>query len=130
VNAYEGRVCHLQAGSGRLGKDAVAAMWLMDLAVLQSLYGRDKSGLARRWKSVARRFLVIELFKDVIKRRWNLPTARGILAGLRMLDPIYHMDPARLLEWYLPWQERIVRLGPRRAVAEFMQRKTSDLVWP
>jgi GT2 family glycosyltransferase len=100
VNAHAARLCHLVHHAARPNHYSVAAQWVMSSAVLHAVFGHDRQALARAWRRRVRRFLLLELVKDLAKRRFTLPNFRGILHGARHLSQIYRMTPDELRRWY------------------------------
>jgi GT2 family glycosyltransferase len=108
VNAHAGRLCHLTHPSARPNHFAVAAQWVMSNAVLQAVFGDDRPALARAWSRRVKRFLILELIKDLAKGRMTLPNFRGMIHGARRLREIYAMTPDELRAWYPPVQASLM----------------------
>lgn len=100
VNAHEAKLCHLVHHAARPNHYSVAAQWVMSSAVLHAVFGQDREALSRAWRRRVRRFLLLELVKDLAKRRFTLPNFRGILHGARHLSQIHRMTPEELRAWY------------------------------
>jgi hypothetical protein len=94
----------------------------MSNAVLQAVFGSDRPALARAWRRRVKRFLILELIKDVAKGRVTLPTFRGILHGARRLRQIYAMTPDELERWYPRVQAELMRAAGAAAAPALLTR--------
>jgi GT2 family glycosyltransferase len=110
LNAHTARLCHLTHHAARPNHYAVAAQWVMSNAVLHAVFGHDRPALARTWRRRVRRFLLLELVKDLAKRRFTLPNFRGVLHGHRRLAQIDTMTPAQLQQWYPEVQSTLMNV--------------------
>lgn len=108
LNAHRARLCHLEAGGGRLSRYTVAALGALNPTVLHRIYGVDQERSRSRTRSLLRRRLAIQLCKDLVNRSWSLPHARGIALALRHVDAIFAKDVADLRRWYPGFQKELI----------------------
>jgi glycosyltransferase involved in cell wall biosynthesis len=112
VESRRARLVHLLYHTGRLDHYTLAALWVMNGAILQRLFGEDKEYLARIWRKRVARQVPLELLKDLAKGRVRLPATRGMLFGRRHLKGINAKTPQELEAWY-PGVQQALREGRR-----------------
>jgi GT2 family glycosyltransferase len=100
VGHDEARLCHIGSRGGRLSILTVSTLKGLNSLVLHRLNTDD----VERGRTLSRRLLwrrtVIALAKDVQKRRWGCPDARGWFRAARMVDRIFDQTPDELRAWY------------------------------
>ncbi len=108
LTALEARLCHVGATGGRLPPFVVAMLGNLNPLVLHRLYSTDLKRSRRRSRSLlARRFLIL-LSKDVARRQFSLPNARGILGAWRWLGYVFSRSEVELRAWYPVFQKQLI----------------------
>jgi GT2 family glycosyltransferase len=105
--AFDARVCHLEHRGGRLRHFAAAATSAINPMVLHRLYSEDVRRSSRHFAWSLPRRAIFFLVKDLAKRRWSAPRARGILHAMRVRRSIMGARPEVLRRWYPLYQARL-----------------------
>jgi glycosyltransferase involved in cell wall biosynthesis len=104
--AGNARLCHIGSVGGRLNLFLLAALRNLNQVALHRLHSTDISrSRLKLHRMMARRFLIL-LAKDVYRRKWSFPNARGILFAFRWMDPVLNMSEAELRDWYPLFQQK------------------------
>lgn len=92
--ATRARVYHHQAARGRLPRDIVITLSLLNTAFCVRKHSGENLGRNRRrfWTWMGRR-LVSEALKDALSRRWALPQVRGLLRAARYAPGVFAAGP-------------------------------------
>jgi GT2 family glycosyltransferase len=107
LTALQARVCHLKSGGGgRLSRRKTALMASLNWAVLLRLNSDDPRRAKREYRRRLLMNSLVDLVRDIARKRWDLPHFRGRVAGMIMLGSIFRHEPALLRSWYKGYQER------------------------
>lgn len=109
LTAFESKMFHVGSPGGRLPPRVVTSLGAMNPMVLTRIHCSDPVAKQRETRSLLRRRLVIEGIKDVTKREFSLPRARGIWDALRNLARVYAMDEAAVRRWYPEFQANLIQ---------------------
>lgn len=108
LTSLRARVCHLKTpGGGRLSRRDLAYIGSVNWAVLLRLNCQDPNRAEREYRRKLLQNAMVDLVRDVFRRRWSVPHFRGRVAGLRMLRRIFRCQPDELREWYKTHQEAV-----------------------
>ena len=104
--AGDARVCHVGSKGGRLSLFLLAAFRNLNQVALHRLHSTDVSRSRRNLRRMmARRFFIL-LAKDVYRRTWSFPNARGIMFAFSWIDPVLDMSETELNDWYPSFQQK------------------------
>jgi GT2 family glycosyltransferase len=108
LNAINALIFHAQDESARLSRHTRTLLGLLNLAYLYRCKGYDPARLlsAYRWRILRR--LLVDVLRDVGRRRLSLPCARADIEALIRLTEIGHISLETIKEWYSSLQEHIV----------------------
>jgi len=108
LHALNARICHAHVSEGRLTHFTTTALWGLNQAVLHRFHSPDIA----RFKTVFLKLLWQRLFtqtiKDILDRRWALPSTRGIWFALRHYEEILSKTPEELRAWYPQFQQTLI----------------------
>ncbi len=108
LHALNARICHAHVSEGRLTHFTTTALWGLNQAVLHRFHSPD----IVRFKTVFLKLLWQRLFtqtiKDILDRRWTLPSTRGIWFVLRHYEEILSKTPEELRAWYPQFQQTLI----------------------
>jgi GT2 family glycosyltransferase len=108
LTALEARLCHIGASGGRLPAYVVALLGNLNPLVMHRLYSTDLKRSRRRSRHLlARRFLIL-FCKDLARRQFAVPNARGILGAWRRLGYVFSRSEAELRAWYPTFQKQLI----------------------
>jgi glycosyltransferase involved in cell wall biosynthesis/GT2 family glycosyltransferase len=110
--AQNARLCHLQDPSGRLSPFTLATLASTNALVLHRLNGVDQRGSMKLYRSFLRKQLVIQGLRDLSKRRWSLPQARGVLQAMGLFKQVFASSPEHLRAWYPQFQADLIGRDP------------------
>jgi GT2 family glycosyltransferase len=108
LNAMNALIFHAQDESARLSRHTRTLLGLLNLAYLYRCKGYDPAALlgAYRWRILRR--LLVDVIRDVVRRRISLPCVRADTKALIRLTEIGHIPAEKLVEWYAALQEDII----------------------
>jgi hypothetical protein len=86
----------------------VAALGSLYPMVLHRLHSTDPDRSRRRQRRLLARRFLIQLCKDLYRRQWSLPNARGIWFSWGRLNEIFAKNEAELKEWYPDFQKELI----------------------
>jgi GT2 family glycosyltransferase len=109
LEATAARLCHMRDSGGRLSSHTVAVLGALNALVLHRLNSGDVDRSRRLMRPFLRRRMVVEALRDVHKRRWSLPQARGVWQALRLYDKVFTTADADLRAWFVGYQTELVR---------------------
>jgi GT2 family glycosyltransferase len=109
VQCNTARLAHLRHASGRMNPYAISVMWAINGAILLRLFAPDRPDLARRWRRRVAQSVWLELFKDVVRLRFGLPTFRALWLGRSHIRRAETMQVDELRAWYLQLQQRLLQ---------------------
>ena len=109
LNAINALIFHAQDELARLSRHTRTLLGLLNLAYLYRCKGYDPARLlsAYRWRILRR--LLVDVLRDVGRRRLSLPCARADIEALIRLTEIGHISLETINEWYAALQEHIVK---------------------
>ena len=107
--AINALIFHAQDKSARLSRHTRTLLGLLNLAYLYRRKGYDPERLlgAYRWRILRR--LIVDVLRDVARRRISLPCARADMEALIRLAEIRHISAGAIVEWYGALQEDIIK---------------------
>jgi GT2 family glycosyltransferase len=82
VIASDAQLCHCQAPGGRLSRDVVGKLRVLNLVALHKTYSEDLQSSALRILGSYLRFAGVYLVIDPARKRYTLPTVRAYLYGI------------------------------------------------
>jgi len=108
LRALNAHIYHQHAPGGRLSKFTVAALILLNQAVLHCFYSSDivhfkKVFLKSFWQG-----LIKVTLKDILAGRLSLPSMRGVLFARRHYEEIFSKTPEELRTWYPKFQRQLI----------------------
>jgi glycosyltransferase involved in cell wall biosynthesis len=110
--AQGARLCHVQDPSGRLSPYTLAVLGALNALVLHRLHSPDQERSKRLYRSFLRNQVVVMALRDLKKRRWSLPQARGIRTARRMFRKVFASSPQELRDWYPGFQRELIARDP------------------
>ncbi len=108
VQFPQAQVCHIQAGTARLSRFTATVLWGLNQAVLHRLHSPDPPRFQHLFRKLLWKRLLTQTLKDLLDRRWSLPSTRGILFILRHFPHIFNKTPETLRPWYLQFQHQLL----------------------
>jgi glycosyltransferase involved in cell wall biosynthesis len=108
LHALQARICHLQTPEGRLSRFTTTALWGLNQVVLHRFHSTNLQQFNQRFRKLLWHRLWTQALKDILDRRWTLPSARGIGFVLRHYQAILAMTPERLRAEYPAFQQWLV----------------------
>jgi len=108
LHALNARICHVQDLEGRLSRFTTTALWGLNQALLHRLHSPDLARFKKLFKKLLWQRLITQTIKDILDRRWTLPSTRGVWFVLRHQDEIYSRTPAELRTWYPQFQQKLI----------------------
>lgn len=114
LTAFDAKMFHVGSPGGRMPPRVTTSLGAMNPMVLTRIHCSDPVAKERETRSLLRRRLVIEGIKDLAKRQWTFPRARGILDALRNLPSVYRMDEAGVRGWYPGFQSALIQKHARQ----------------
>lgn len=108
LHALKAKVCHLQVSEGRVSRFAATALWGLNQAVLHCLHSSDLTQFKKRFSKLLWKRLFTQTLKDLLDRRWSLPSTRGIWFVLQHQEEIFSRSPDELREWYPLFQKTLL----------------------
>ena len=108
LHALQAIICHLQTPEGRLTRFTTTALWGLNQAVLHRFHSTDLQQFNQRFRKLLWHRLWTQALKDILDRRWTLPSARGIGLVLRHYQAILAMTPERLRAEYPAFQQQLI----------------------
>ena len=109
LHALTARICHIETGEGRLTRLTTNALWGLNQAVLHRFHSADLPRFKKLFLKLLWRRLVTQTIKDILDRRWTLPSTRGLWLVLRYRDEIFSRTPAELRFWYPQFQQDLIQ---------------------
>jgi glycosyltransferase involved in cell wall biosynthesis len=106
--AENARIAHVEVAAGRLKRQKVTALSVMNSAYL-TRRNSDRPGRdAARYYLLGARRVVAELLKDLLMSRLTLPQARGAVRGLLRTPAIFLHPREGLGPWYAERQGQVL----------------------
>ncbi len=109
LHALKARICHVQDSQGRLSRFTTTALWGLNQAVLHRFHSSDIVRFKKRFVKLLWLRLFTQTIKDVLDRRWRLPSTRGVWFALRHYKEILSKTPEELRVWYPLFQQSLIR---------------------
>lgn len=111
VARLDARICHLEAGSGRMASFHKTALGAINPLLFHRVHSTDLRRSAVRNRQLLRRRLIIEALKDLRNGDWGLPQARGIYVALRAIDEIMNCPDQDVDDLFRSYQRQYTGLG-------------------
>ncbi|RKZ51372.1 MAG: glycosyltransferase family 2 protein [Candidatus Parabeggiatoa sp. nov. 3] len=108
LQALKARICHEQTSGGRLTRLTTTVLWGLNQAVLHRFHSVDIDQFKKRFVKLLWQRLLTQTIKDVLDRRWTLPSTRGIVFVLRHYQEILSKTPDELRAWYPQFQHTLI----------------------
>jgi GT2 family glycosyltransferase len=108
LTALDAKLCHVGSTGGRLSPFVVAALGNLTPLVLHRIYSTDLNRSRKRSRGLLWRRSLILLAKDLSKRKWSLPNARGIWFARRWLEHVFSQSEPELRAWYPEFQKKLI----------------------
>jgi glycosyltransferase involved in cell wall biosynthesis len=108
LHALPARICHLQTPAGRLTRFTTTALWGLNQVVLHRFHSADLQRFEQRFRKLLWQRLWTQALKDILDRRWTLPSVRGIGFVFRHYQAILAMTPEMLRTEYPAFQQQLI----------------------
>lgn len=108
LHALKARICHLEAKEGRLTRLTTTALWGLNQAVLHRFHSPDLARFRRLFRKLLWQRLFTQTIKDILDRRWHLPSMWGIIFVLQHYEEILSKTPNELRVWYPQFQQALI----------------------
>ncbi|NJO15788.1 MAG: glycosyltransferase [Thioploca sp.] len=108
LHALQARICHLQTPEGRLTRFTTTALWGLNQVVLHRFHSANLQQFNQRFRQLLWQRLWTQALKDILDRRWTLPSARGIGFVLRHYQAILAMTSEQLQAEYPTFQQQLI----------------------
>ncbi len=105
LHALDAQIFHLQDSNSRLSRFTTTALWGLNQAVLHRFHSHDIKRFKTVFKKLLWRRLFTQAIKDILDRRWSLPSTRGIWFVMRNYKQILLKTPEELHIWYPEFQQ-------------------------
>ncbi len=108
LQALKARICHEHTSEGRLTRLTTTALWGLNQTVLHRFHSNDIERFKKRFLKLLWQRLFTQTIKDILDRRWTLPSTRGIVFVLRHYQEILSKTPDELRAWYPQFQQTLI----------------------
>jgi len=108
LHALDAQIFHLQASNSRLSRFTTTALWGLNQAVLHRFHNNDIERFKTVFSKLLRQRLVTQTIKDILDRRWSLPSTRGMWFVMRNYTQILAKSPEELRVWYPEFQQNLL----------------------
>jgi len=108
LHALNAQICHVQVSEGRLTRFTTTALWGLNQTVLHRLHSSDIERFKKLFVKLLWRRLLTQTIKDILDRRWTLPSTRGIWFVRQHYPTILAKTPAELRHWYPQFQQTLL----------------------
>jgi len=108
LQALEARICHVQVSEGRLTRLTTTALWGLNQAVLHRIHSPDLERFKKQFLKLLWQRFITQTIKDLLDRRWTLPSTRGVWFALRHYQQILSKTPEALRAWYPQFQQNLI----------------------
>ncbi|NGM33531.1 glycosyltransferase [Methylobacterium sp. DB0501] len=108
VVAPRARLHHFQISSGRLPRQTVIALQLLNLAFFLRRHSTMLPAKRAQYRRMLLRRLVAETMKDLLSRRFTLPQVAGVLRAMAMHRTIFDAPADEIAARYPEIQRRII----------------------
>jgi GT2 family glycosyltransferase len=108
LQALKARICHEHTSEGRLTRLTTTALWGLNQVVLHRFHSADIDQFKKRFVKLLWQRLFSQTIKDILDRRWTLPSTRGIVFVLRHYQEILSKTPDELRAWYPQFQQTLI----------------------
>lgn len=109
LQALPARICHIESPEGRLSRFTTTALWGLNQAVLHRFHSPDLARFKPLFRNLLWRRLWTQTLKDLLDRRWSLPSTRGIWFALQHYEEVLAKTPAELRAWYPQFQQTLIK---------------------
>ncbi len=111
VLARRARLHHFQISGGRLPRETVITLQLLNLAFFLKRHSRMLPAKRMQYRLMLLRRLVAEFAKDLLSRRFALPQFRGVLRAMALHRTIFSTPTDEIVARYPEIQLRIIERG-------------------
>lgn len=108
LHALQARICHLESKEARLSRFTTTALWGLNQVILHRFHSSDLAKFKKLFRQLLWRRLWTQMIKDVLDRRWSLPSPRGIGFVFRHYEKILSKTPEELRSWYPQFQKELI----------------------
>ncbi|MDM8564689.1 glycosyltransferase [Candidatus Halobeggiatoa sp. HSG11] len=108
LHALDAQIFHLQHTNSRLSRLTTTALWGLNQTVLHRFHNNDIERFKTDFSKLLWKRLLTQTIKDILDRRWSLPSTRGILFAMRNYKQILAKTPAELRSWYPKFQQTLL----------------------
>ena len=105
LHAVNAQIFHLQDSNSRLSRFTTTALWGLNQTVLHRFHNNDIQRFKTVFKKLLWQRLLTQTIKDILDRRWSLPSTRGIWFVMRNYQQILLKTPEELQIWYPKFQQ-------------------------
>ncbi len=110
LHALQAHICHLEAKEARLSRFITTALWGFNQVVLHRFHSSDLVKFNQWFRQLLWRRLWTQLIKDILDRRWTLPSLRGIWLVRQRYEEILSKTPEELRSWYPQFQKELISM--------------------
>jgi GT2 family glycosyltransferase len=108
LHAFNAHIFHAQAAQARLSRRTRTQLGILNLAYLYRRKGFDPVRLLAAFRRRVIRRLAVDIIRDLGRKRFWLPCARGDLEALIGLRKIRQTSNEKLIDWYAALQKQII----------------------
>jgi GT2 family glycosyltransferase len=102
IVARKAKVHHFQAASGRMPRDKVIALQILNMAVFLRKHATDITAKRRAYRIMLARRVVAEFLKDLFARRLSFPQLRGVIQAARYYPAVFNANSEAELDEIYP----------------------------
>ncbi|MBO9188090.1 glycosyltransferase family 2 protein [Rhizobium sp. L80/93] len=103
------KVHHYQVSGGRLRRDEVTALQMLNIAVFLRRHSRSFSQKKRQYYLLVFRKMIAEFLKDAIAGRFSFPQVRGVFIAMGYIRTVFSTPSGQLDEVYPKIQNQILK---------------------
>lgn len=108
LQANRAKLHHYKAAGGRVRRDVVIALQLLNMAVFIKRHAADPDRLKSLYRRQLRRRLLAEFLKDLLSRRFHFPQVKGVFIARGLWQELWARDSVELETWYPEVQKSIL----------------------
>ncbi len=112
LNVLRAQLYHARDVAGRLTRYTCTVLTLMNLAMMYRFKGYNPRALLWKFRLRILRRLGVDFLRDLMKRRFTLPCARGDAYALLLMASLMNRDEKELRTWYPEFLERMNTRNP------------------
>jgi GT2 family glycosyltransferase len=126
LQALEARLFHVQVSEGRLTRFTTTALWGLNQAVLHRIHSPDLERFKKPFVKLLWQRLITQTLKDILDRRWTLPSTRGVWFTLQHSQEILSKTPEELRAWYPQFQQNLISQDKKERALKSDRLSTTD----